>query len=109
MPKFINGPTNYAHLKGMINGVEKNVYLFMDTHYELDEQTKCESFDSIDISHYLYRKIKDTINPLDFFMDKHYDLNEQTKCESFDSIDISHYLYRKIKDTINRYIKLDIS
>ncbi len=29
----------------------------MDTHYQLDKQTRCESFDSIDISYYLYTKI----------------------------------------------------
>ena len=69
MVKFINGPTNYVYLKGTINGVEKNIYFFMDTHNKLDNQTKCESFDSIDISHYLYKKIKNTSNPLDFFME----------------------------------------
>ena len=49
MVKFINGPTNYAHLKGIINGVEKNIHLFMDIHNKIDAQTKCESFDSIEI------------------------------------------------------------
>ena len=56
MPKYINGPTNYVQLKGKINGYEKNIFLFMDRHYEIDKQTRCESFDSIDISHYLYKK-----------------------------------------------------
>ena len=69
MVQFINGPTNYAHLKGKINGIEKNIYLFMDTHNKLDNQTKCESFDSIDISYYLYNKIKHAKEKLDFFME----------------------------------------
>ena len=67
MPRYINGPTNFAYLKGTINGITKNIYLFMDNHYPLDEQTRCESFDSIDISQYLYKLIKKTKVPLDFF------------------------------------------
>lgn len=69
MVKYINGPVNYAKLKGKINGINKIIYIFFDKHYNVDEQTKCESFDSIDISYYLYRKIKKTTEPLDFFME----------------------------------------
>jgi hypothetical protein len=29
MPGFINGPTNYAYLRGKINNIEKNIYLFI--------------------------------------------------------------------------------
>jgi hypothetical protein len=69
MFKYINGPINYAKLRGNINGVEKTVHLFMDKHYKLDEQTKCESYESIDIAHFLYKKIKKAKNPLDFFIE----------------------------------------
>lgn len=69
MLKFINGPTNYAILKGKINGIEKNINLFMDTHNKIDAQTKCDSFDSVEISNYLYNKIKSAQKPLDFFME----------------------------------------
>ena len=97
MPKFLNGcelseitpsiknildeniffgPTNYAHLSGTINGITKNIYLFMDTHSQLNEQTRCESFDSIDITYYLYQIIKKAKTPLDFFMEiRHTQLN----------------------------------
>ena len=67
MSQYINGPTNFAYLKGTINGITKNIYLFSDNHYPLDEQTRCQSFDSIDISQYLYNLIKNTKVPLDFF------------------------------------------
>jgi hypothetical protein len=66
---FIKGPTNYAHLKGSIDGVEKEIHLFFDKHFELDEQTECESFNSIDISHYFYKLIKESNVKLDFFME----------------------------------------
>ena len=69
MTEYINGPINFAHLRGSINGLDKNIYFFMDTHYDLDNQTRCESFDSIDISQYLYKIIKKTKKPLDFFME----------------------------------------
>ena len=69
MPKFINGPTNFAHLSGSINGINKEIYLFFDTHMDIHNQTRCESFDSIDISQYLYKLIKNTKSPLDFFLE----------------------------------------
>lgn len=69
MPKYINGPTNYVQLYGKINNVDKNFYLFMDNHKSIDNQTKCKSFDSIDIPYYLYRKIKYTTEEIDFFME----------------------------------------
>lgn len=86
-PKFINGPTNYAKLKGMINGVEKEIHIFFDKHLDLDEQTECDSFNSIDISYYLYNLIKETKTSLDFFMeigitqleDKNYISNKREK------------------------------
>ncbi len=68
-PDYINGPTNYAHLQGTINGIEKNIYLFFDKHLNIYEQTKCESFNSIDITYYLYTLIKEAKDYLDFFME----------------------------------------
>jgi len=69
MTEYINGPTNFANLRGSISGINKNIYFFMDTHYDLDNQTRCESFNSIDISQYLYQKIIEAKQPLDFFME----------------------------------------
>ena len=44
MTQFINGPINYAYLEGKINGIEKKIYLFMDEHNKLEEQTRCAIF-----------------------------------------------------------------
>ena len=68
-PEYINGPTNYAHLQGNINGIEKNIYLFFDKHLPLNDQTRCESFNSVDITYYLYTLIKNATDYLDFFME----------------------------------------
>ena len=68
MTEYINGPTNFAHLQGFINGVDKNIYFFIDSHYNLDKQTRCDSFNGIDISQYLYKKIIEAKEELDFFL-----------------------------------------
>jgi len=74
---YINGPYNYVQLKGNINNIQKNITIFMDVHQDLDSQTRCDSFDSIDISQYLYKLIKNTTEPLDFFLEiQHKNLQE---------------------------------
>jgi len=69
MPSYINGPVNYVQLNGKINNIQKNITIFLDKHFDLDNQTRCDSFDSLDISQYLYKLIKDTKEPLDFFLE----------------------------------------
>jgi len=71
MPQFINGPVNFVQLEGNINNIQKNITIFMDVHLDLNNQTRCESFDSIDISQYLYNQIKTTKISLDFFLEIH--------------------------------------
>jgi hypothetical protein len=113
MATNINGPTNYACLKGKINGIEKKIYLFMDTHYELDEQTRYDTFDSIDISHYLYDKIKNTTDELDFFLEIEMDeiKNKQTNKRDIyikDTMELfkSEFVVEKINNTdMVRYSK----
>jgi hypothetical protein len=69
MPKYINGPFNYIQLTGFVGTIKKDITIFMDVHLDLDNQTRCDSFDSIDISQYLYNLIKHTKIPLDFFLE----------------------------------------
>lgn len=68
-PEFINGPTNYVRLEGVINGIKKEIHIFFDKHYALEDQTRCESFDSVDITYYLYTLIKESNEKMDFFME----------------------------------------
>jgi len=71
------GPYNYIQLNGNIKNIQKNITIFMDIHQDLDSQTRCNSFDSIDISQYLYKLIKNTTEPLDFFLEiQHKNLQE---------------------------------
>ena len=91
---FINGPVNYIQLNGTINNINKNITIFLDKHYDLDNQTRCESFDSVDISQYLYKLIKETKEKLDFFMEIR---DEQIQSPITDKRDIY------IRDTIKMF------
>lgn len=94
MPEFINGPVNYVQLTGTINNIQKNITIFMDIHLDINNQTRCDSFDSIDISQYLYNLIKTTHVPLDFFLEIR---NEQIQQPNTDKRDIY------IKDVIEMF------
>lgn len=63
------GPYNYVQLYGNINNINKNITIFMDVHLDINNQTRCDSFDSSDISQYLYQIIKKTTKTLDFFLE----------------------------------------
>ena len=67
--EFINGPTKYVRLEGVMNRIKKEIHIFFDKHYALEDQTRCESFDSVDITYYLYTLIKELNEKMDFFMD----------------------------------------
>lgn len=67
--KFINWPVNYIKLNGSINGIEKEMNIFVDEHLKLEEQIRCKSSNSIDISYYLYKLIKESKEQIDLFME----------------------------------------
>ena len=90
----INGPINYVKIEGIINNISKIFIIIMDKHFDLEYQTRCRSFDSIDISYYLYKKIKNTKKELDFFMEIR---NEQIE------VPIDNKRKRYIEDTINLF------
>jgi hypothetical protein len=68
--KQINGPLNVVRLEGEINNIKKVLYIFMDMHIPVANQTKCEDFLSEDVTRYVKKemlKIKD--KHIDFFME----------------------------------------
>lgn len=66
---YLNGPINYCCLEGNIYGIKKKITLFMDVHNKLDNQTRCDTFNSVDISYYMYNKIMQSDIELDFFLE----------------------------------------
>jgi len=72
--KHVNGPINVVRLEGNVEGIDKVIYLFMDYHYDVSQQTECENIYAKDIQLYLadsFRKLNDTNKMYDFFLEIH--------------------------------------
>jgi hypothetical protein len=70
--KQINGPINIIRMEGEINNTKKVIYMFMDQHYELIEQTECENVFAKDIDTFLaenFSKLNDSDRIYDFFLE----------------------------------------
>lgn len=69
----INGPTNVVRLEGKIDGIKKVIYLFMDWHIEMYNQTRCDNIFAKDIDQYLVDNFsnisKKSSLVYDFFME----------------------------------------
>jgi hypothetical protein len=90
MSKLINGPVNAVRLSGNIFGINKIVYVYMDVHKDVNNETKCDAVISYDFTQYLYHELTKSKNKdIDFFL------------EIYD-IDIEPY--KKIKHNKYRYI-----
>lgn len=62
--KQINGPVNVARLEGKVHGIKKVVYLFMDYHADLYNQTECTNIFKQDVDEYFAKTFYD-LNKLD--------------------------------------------
>lgn len=72
--KEINGPTNVVRLVGNVNGIKKVLYLFMDWHMDLYEQTECSNIFSQDLHQYFvdtFYKLNKSDVIYDFFFEIH--------------------------------------
>ena len=66
----INGPLNVVRLEGEINKIKKVIYVFFDIHIDVNNQTKCDDFEAIDIVTYLAKEFKENSDKeIDFFME----------------------------------------
>jgi hypothetical protein len=90
--KQINGPINVIRLEGEINNVKKVLYIFMDMHIQVNNQTKCDDFLSEDVTRYIKKEMLKT-------KDKHIDFFMEHRMESANE---SISKYSKYKD---RYIE----
>lgn len=70
--RFVNGPINAIRLEGNVAGIDKVIYLFMDRHDAIYEQTKCTNVFAKDISQYfldMMFQTKETGLTYDFFVE----------------------------------------
>ena len=71
--KFVNGPINVARLEGEVNGIRKVIYLFMDNHSDLSQQTECSNIYAQHINTYLlniFTKLKNSDKIIDVFLEE---------------------------------------
>ena len=70
---FINGPINVIRLEGAINGIKKVLYVFMDFHMDVTQQTRCDDIRSKDVNTYFvenFDKISEDNIIYDFFFEQ---------------------------------------
>ena len=95
--KFVNGPLNAVRLEGEIYGIKKVLYVFMDVHLNVQQQTHCSDFDSIEFVYYVIKMLKAS--------------NKNKIIDLFTETTASHLSYPDIPfrgryiDEINKYLK----
>jgi hypothetical protein len=87
---LVNGPINVVRLEGEINDIKKIIYIFFDFHEDIRLQTKCESYESIDIDKYLYKLFKNTKETVDFFLEIKSNDIEKSKPDNFNDMYIQN-------------------
>ena len=50
--KFVSGPINCIRLEGNVGSIKKVLYIFMDVHETVYEQTECEDMSAPDVKKY---------------------------------------------------------
>lgn len=85
MEILINGPINVLRLEGNINNIQKIIYLFADVHIKKENETKCESNDSIDIVDFYNASFKNIAN-----FDKYYDFFFEIGMNETGSLDVEN-------------------
>jgi hypothetical protein len=89
MSKLINGPVNAVRLSGNIFGINKIVYVYMDVHKDVNNESKCDAVISYDFTQYLYNELTKSKNKdIDFFLEI-YDID----IESYKKIKHNKYKY----------------
>src|SRR5579885_355481 len=56
IPRYINGPVNVIRLEGEVAGIRKVLYVLMDIHLDVSEQSKCANLRSKDVDKFLLEK-----------------------------------------------------
>lgn len=68
-PRTVSGPLNMARLEGNIDGIHKVIYLLMDYHLPLEEQTVCPGFRAPTLKQLLIQEFDKTKHHLDFMLE----------------------------------------
>lgn len=66
---YVNGPINVIRLEGKINQINKVIYLFMDFHIPVSNETECSNIFSQDIQTYFLNSFQNLNKVCDFFLE----------------------------------------
>lgn len=66
---YVNGPINVIRLEGKINKINKVIYLFMDLHIPVSDETECSNIFSQDIQTYFLNNFINLNKIYDFFLE----------------------------------------
>src|SRR5687768_7028450 len=70
--QMVNGPVNVLRLEGTIHDTKKVIYLFMDYHMQVHNQTQCDNIFSEDVHKYFtinFHKLNQSKKMYDFFVE----------------------------------------
>jgi hypothetical protein len=100
----INGPVNYVKLEGNNN---KILHVFFDIHYNLNEQTECSDYDSINFDKYINNLLLTTKKDINFFLeirpdDKH-DIHIKNDIYIGKVVNNFDYLKENVKSNVKLY------
>lgn len=107
--RMINGPVNVIRLEGQVYGIKKVLYLFLDFHVDVQNQTQCTNIYSEDIQKYFvnsFDKLNQGSKIYDFFMEIHPSelINGHT---NFDSTDYRDKYIREVVKFFQKLFKFD--
>jgi hypothetical protein len=70
--RMVSGPINVMRLEGEVQGIKKVIYLFMDFHISINNQTQCQNIFSQDVQKYFannFYKLNNGSIVYDFFVE----------------------------------------
>ena len=92
--RLINGPVNVIRMQGNIGNVKKTVYLFMDYHTKVEDQTECNGLFTTDVHKYfveMMERLNEKNKKYDFFVEIHpYELKKKKHKQSQSGIIIKN-------------------
>ena len=66
---YVSGPMEVVRLEGSVGAIKKVIYLLMDFHIDLGQQTECSNIYAQSIQEYLIKNLRNSQKPIDFFFE----------------------------------------
>lgn len=110
---LINGPINIVRMEGHINDIKKVAYFYLDVHVNIKKQTRCPSFDSLDLYQYFSNNLHKSNHTIDFMFEITQNYLNKSPYNFKDIyikevVDFFNYNYNKKDNTNIRYHFIDI-